>query len=244
MNKIVIEESEIGDYIIDNICSFSSKSTIDNRDFYHHSSSYEAASSICDNGLLSLNELNDRNIVNYSENFLKSMSDTDSHINGVDGISLCLLGLTDLYEDEPVFDPTNPKHVDFLLSKNIKAGRNSLHYGNEYIAEHSIGNDKIRYIDIRILKCINLYLNNDCKFLRLSKEELICMYNYLRKIANSIKLNNLDVLLRERSYSDNICLDLDKIIKSPELVLKKIINLIINNFFYFLHNNTGGNLNE
>lgn len=127
------------------------KKDILDESLYHHNVSYSDTPSVIKNGVLSLREQNKRGITNYSEEKIKVLDDTESHINGIDGISLSVVGLNDLMKDEEEYNPFNSRCVDIVISKDIKAYRNSSHYGNEYIADRIILPDKFKAIDIRLL---------------------------------------------------------------------------------------------
>ena len=57
-----------------------------NYDRYHHNTDYNCALSILNHGILSIKTQNDLNISNISNNRLKLLDDTTSHINGIEGI--------------------------------------------------------------------------------------------------------------------------------------------------------------
>ena len=163
--------------------------------------------------LLKLNKIGIRN---DSEELLKKMDDTESHINGNDGISLAVIGLTDLYDYEDEYNPLEPHVVDFIISSNIKAHRNTLHYGNEYIHYGSIESKNILSLDFRILEYISLKGNK-----QVSRNKLIEMYNSLLESAIIIKQLELGLLLREMSLNNSFGIDIDKFSKSNSLILKK-----------------------
>ncbi len=181
-------------------------------DRYHHNSSYASAPSIIKNGILSLHDLHRNGIVNFSDSQLKIFDDTDSHVNGSDRVSLAVVGLDDLYKDEVEFNPFKPANVDFIVSSNIKASRNSTHYGNEFLSYGSIKNDMLRSVDVRILE----YLDRLSKLETTNVNDLINIYESLRNIAIALKESKLDIPLREMSKGNS--LDIDKIIEMPKLV--------------------------
>lgn len=182
---------------------------------YHHNVSYKNTPSVVQNGILSLREQNERGITNYSEETLQRLDDTSSHINGVDGISLSVVGLDDLSKNEDEYDPFNSNYVDILISKDIKVMRNSKHYGNEFIANKIILPDKFRSVDIRILMFIKELLNKEDVTID-DINKLIDKYNSLRKIANELVLTGNLVPIREMSY-DNILLDTYKLSNAPRI---------------------------
>ena len=219
MNTILLEERYILEYIKDILNDIKIKSYIVNNAKYHHNADYRDASSICQYGILSLVDLKKLGIKNYTDEFLKKMDDIESHINGSNAISLSVVGLQDLYPNEDEYDPFVPNQVDFLVSSEIKTGRSSINYGNEFLSYNSIGVDKLRSVDIRLLKLIELvekgYASNNY-----SIESVIRKYNYLKNIALTMKHFQLDIPLREMSYQDNSSMDLDKLSSLPKLMLK------------------------
>lgn len=48
------------------------------------------------------------------------MSDTESHVNGKNSVSLSVIGLKDLYPNEVEYNPFSPNLVDFLITSDIK----------------------------------------------------------------------------------------------------------------------------
>ena len=169
-------------------------SSIDNLDInnakYHHNSSYKNASNICKYGILSLKDLNKYGLRNDSEETLKKLDDISSHANGINSVSLSVVGLDDLYKDELVYDPYELDVVDFLVSNDITARRYSVNYGNEYLCNESISNKYIKSLDIRLLKLIQ---SNKCNL-----NDLIDYYNYLIDISKTLLDTNIPI--RESSY--------------------------------------------
>ena len=200
--KDIIEDCLIRNIVIDDY-------------LYHHNVSYQNTPSVVQNGILSLREQNERGITNYPEETLRILDDTSSHINGIDGISLSVVGLDDIARNKDEYDPFNSSYVDILLSKEVKTMRNSKNYENEFIADRIIMPDKFRSVDIRILRFIQELLKKE----DLSKEDinnLIDKYNSLRKIANELVLTGNLVPIREMSY-DNILLDTYKLSNAPRI---------------------------
>lgn len=215
MNKIEINKLDINDYIFDNLYSTKIKLEKINEKVYHHNTSYENAPLICEYGILSLDELNKKGIRNDTKEILKTLSNTSSHINGNDGISLSMTGLTDLYKDEDEYNPFNPIFVDFIISSNIKAIRNSLHYGNEFICYENINTENILSLDTRILEYINLNVNNSS-----SLEKVVDMYNSLIESALNIKRTNSNILIREMSHNNSFSIDIDKLSQLNKVIIK------------------------
>lgn len=218
MRTVILEKENIKNYIYD--CINSTKingKEVDNAK-YHHSTSYKNAISICKYGILTLSDMNLLGIRHDSHEFLKIMDDTDSHVNGKNSISLSIVGLNDIYPNEEEFDPFIPSNVDFLISDEIKAGRISTNYGNEFISFSSISKDYLKSVEVRLLKLISqdkLYMDD------LSIEAIIHKYNYLKEIALELKSQQLQIPLREMSSTNISELNVDKIIDLPKILLKK-----------------------
>lgn len=213
MNNIKLEEKYVLEYIRD-ILNQSRISPIEIENAkYHHNTSYDSVPLILKHGLLSISKLNELGIIKYTPERLKIMDDTESHINGIDHISLAVMGLDDLYINEEEYEPDSPSYVDFRISSDVKARRSSERYGNEFLAKDIITPDKFKALDIRLLnltQIINKYVTT---------KNIIDEYNSLKSIALAIKENNLDIPLREMS-KDNLTLDIDAIASKPKIILK------------------------
>ena len=105
-----------------------------------------------------------------------------------------------------------PSHVDLTISNEIKCSRHTTNYGNEYLYGNKIGVDKIKSVDIRLLE----YLESNTSFV----ESIINKYNSLKDIAIALKQLDLDIPLREMS-SQNITMDVDKLLETPKILIKK-----------------------
>lgn len=208
--NISLSEKNVIEFVNDYISSITSKNGEINNGRYHHNCEYSDAPSIVKNGILSLYDINRLGIKTYSSDVLDLASDIESHVNGCDAISLAVVGLTDLYRDEDEYDPFNPMLVDFVVSDNIKAGRSSINYGNEFLSYEPIYRDKFKAIDIRLRS----YLNKTKDY-----KKVIAMYEDLRKIALAMKSTKLDVPLREMSNGNNR-IDIDKVINMPKILIK------------------------
>ena len=154
MNEKLIKEKYALEYIRDILSTYSYalKSVDDAK--YHHNAPYNDAPLIIKYGVLSMENINKFGIRSYSEDDLILMDDRESHVNGRNGVSLSIVGLTDLYKGEEEYNPFMDGVVDFLIDNNIKAFRNSIHYGNEFVSENKITSDKIKSADIRLFKYI------------------------------------------------------------------------------------------
>lgn len=155
-----------------------------------------------------------KGIINLSEEQLKTMDDTTSHVNGINGVSLAVVGLTDLYRDEFEYDPFMDSKLDVIVDSSIRARRNSTNYGNEYIADGNIDVSYIRAIDIRLEECINKVLNTEDEKIII---EMVKRFNYLIEIASS--LINSNILLREASFEQYKVLDKENIAKLNKITI-------------------------
>ena len=220
MERIYLDKEQVIDYISEIMSSFIHDCVIVNDARYHHNSDYTSAVSILKNNILSLDEMNKQRIRKFSKEFLSVMDDRDSHVNGSDGISLAVVGLTDLNEDELEYDPFSSHHVDFVIDSEVKACRSSVNYGNEYIASEMIPTDMIRAVDIRIAKYMDMLISSGKKFDDESIFKLVQKYNCIRNIAMIMMESGLDIPLREMSYENCSALDIEMVASSPKLVLK------------------------
>lgn len=219
MNEIIIKEKYILEYIRNMLysCSYAIKNIDDNAYQYHHNTAYEYAPSIIKYGILSIEELNSLGIRSYSKDYLKFIDDIESHVNGKDGISLSVTGLTDLYKDEDEYDPCQSNIVDFLVDENIKTVRNTTHYGNEFISENKISSDKIVSADIRIINYINNLGEKDGKAIF----SVINKYNQIIMMSKEILRHNRDMQMREMSEGVNRKIDVEKMSEMPRLLMIK-----------------------
>ena len=219
MNEVIIKEKCVLKYIRDMLyaCSYAIKNIDDNAYQYHHNTAYEYAPSIIKYGILSIEELNSLGIRSYSKEYLKFIDDIESHVNGKDGISLSVTGLTDLYKDEDEFDPCQSNIVDFLVDENIKTVRNTTHYGNEFISENKISSDKIVSADIRIINYINNLGEKDGKAIF----SVINKYNQIIMMSKEILRHNRDMQMREMSEGVNRKIDVEKMSEMPRLLMIK-----------------------
>ena len=219
MNEIIIKEKYILEYIRNMLysCSYAIKNIDDNAYQYHHNTAYEYAPSIIKYGILSIEELNSLGIRSYSKDYLKFIDDIESHVNGKDGISLSVTGLTDLYKDEDEFDPCQSNIVDFLVDENIKTVRNTTHYGNEFISENKISNDRIISADIRIINYINNLSEKEGKAIF----SVINKYNQIIMMSKEILRHNRNIQMREMSEGVNRKIDVEKMSEMPRLLMIK-----------------------
>ena len=220
MARIEIEEKYILEYIKDMLNSMKNGRHIIETSCYHHNARYETGASICTHGILSLQDLARLGIIEYDEQQFKLFSDTASHANGVDGISLSLVGLSDLYKDEDEYTPYIPDMLDFLITRDIKARRYTTHYGNEFLSQTSILPEQLRSLDIRMLRLIR-ELEKKPNKKDTETLAIINKYNCLGNIASTLVERKLYLPIREMSEEDAQTLDIDRLSKTPTLILKK-----------------------
>lgn len=187
---------------------------------YHHNTKYCDASSVIRLGILTMSELNKLKLRHDSPKSLKVMNDTLSQVNGLDGVSLAVTGLDDLYPDEDEFDPFLSDVVDFRIADTLspRPGRDSTKYGNEFIYRGIIKPEEFRAIDIRILEYIEQLENNVSNMGSRSIEELKNNYNNLLDMLKVLKDANLDVPVRETFGGFSI--DKEKMSECPRIVIK------------------------
>lgn len=220
MHKVYLDEKDALDYVKESIEEAKIKLVDIKNARYHHNSDYQNAPSIVKHGLLPIESLHGLGVKTCSDKFLKCCDDTTSHINGCDGISLAVVGMTDLYKDEDEFDPLVPHNIDFIISSDVYAYRNTTNYGNEFICPNSITNDLIRAVDIRLLTLINEALDNKLTGNTEQVKLILEKYNALKKVCEQMKKSNLDAYLREMSLKQTT-LDYEKVASNPILKLKK-----------------------
>ncbi len=187
---------------------------------YHHNTKYCDASSVIRLGILTMSELNKLKLRHDSPESLKVMNDTLSQVNGLDGVSLAVTGLDDLYPDEDEFDPFLSDAVDFRIADTLspRPGRDSTKYGNEFVYRGIIKPEEFRAIDIRILEYIEQLENNVSNMGSRSIEELKNNYNNLLDMLKVLKDANLDVPVRETFGGFSI--DKEKMSECPRIVIK------------------------
>ena len=217
MNTIILEKKYILEYIKNSLHEIKSGSTTITDAKYHHNSEYCDAPSICQYGILTMKDLAKLKIKDYNNDFLQLMNDIESHANGNDAVSLAVIGLKDLYPNEFEYNPEIPGKVDFLVSSNVKAGRSSINFGNEFLSYKSINPNQLRSLDIRLLKLIELIEQRKQYD---SIENVIHKYNYLKEIALTMKEHSLDIPIREMSKENHFDIDIDKLSSIPRLTLK------------------------
>lgn len=179
---------------------------------YHHNTDYQAGIWVAAHGILSLSSLNRLGLSNFSNAEMKRLSDIESHVNGVDNVSLSVVGLQDLYEDEEEYDPSSVDQLDIIVDRSIKAYRSSTNYGNEFLSMGDIHPKHIKSIDVRIEEYLKQIENSKSVDKIFSLVEKI---NSILDIASTIK--NSSILLREVSYDQNEQLDTRKLSRLPRI---------------------------
>ena len=221
MSKILLEETEILDYVEESINDIKVPTIEVVDDKFHHNTRYEDTASIIENGILSGKEQNKIGLV--SDEKLELFSDIESHANGSESISLAVVGLTDLNPNEIEYDPFSEKHVDILISGDVKARRNSTNYGNEFLADDCISSDKFRAIDTRLLAYIASIRTNNRDPFDVAVNQLMDNYNRLREVALLLKKRSLDIPIREMSSNEGTGLDIDRLSNMPKVkVMRRI----------------------
>ena len=214
MKKIYVQKENILNYILELLNIYKGETIKLENARYHHNSDYKDGKNVVENGILTLQSLSDKGLMELSKEQLKIMDDTSSHINGINGVSLAVVGLKDLYRDEFEYDPFDDSKLDIIVDTSLHARRTSTNYGNEYIADGNIDVSYIRAIDIRLEECINKVLNTEDEKIII---EMVERFNYLIEIASS--LINSNILLREASFEQYKVLDKENIAKLNKITI-------------------------
>lgn len=212
MGEILLSKNEVEYFIKENILEYSLTDENDIDACYHHNSRYIDILSILKYGILSLKKMNELGIRHLSDEQLVLFDDITSHINGVNGISLSVRNMKDLYKNEEEYMSDSEELVDFTIDSNIKAVRNSSRYGNEYISYDDISVDSIRTLDFRIINLLNNSKIKDDKFYK----KIAFNYNRILEAAKIIKLQQNNIAIRETSNNTKK-LEIDKIVELPRI---------------------------
>ena len=189
---ILIEKHNVINYIKESI-EKGKKLVLDEQGYYHHNTEYRNGVSVAKHGILSLKRLNELGIRSDQD---LSRFDNTSHVNGIDGISLSVVGLTDLYRDEDEYNPFDSFFIDFTISKSIKVTRKTNHYGNEFITTDDILLSDIKTIDFSLLKYMESSKDID---------DIVFRYNTMLQIIKEI--NDSNILVREISCKEKVLLN-------------------------------------
>ena len=119
MGEILLQEKVVLEYIKDMIINFKIKNINVNNAKFHHNTRYKSAPLILKHGILPIIETNRLGITNYTKKQLEIFNDTESHINGIEQVSLSIPNLKDLYVEEREYNPFSPYSIDFLVSSDI-----------------------------------------------------------------------------------------------------------------------------
>lgn len=214
MKKIYVQKENVLNYILELLNIYKGETIKLENARYHHNTDYKDGKNVVENGILTLQSLSDKGLMELSKEQLKIMDDTSSHINGINGVSLAVVGLKDLYRDEFEYDPFDDSKLDIIVDSSLHARRTSTNYGNEYIADGDIDVSYIRAIDIRLEECLNKILNTEDEKIII---EMVERFNYLIEIASS--LINSNILLREASFEQYKVLDKENIAKLNKIII-------------------------
>lgn len=214
VKKIYVQKENVLNYILELLNIYKGETIKLENARYHHNTDYKDGKNVVENGILTLQSLSDKGLMELSKEQLKIMDDTSSHINGINGVSLAVVGLKDLYRDEFEYDPFDDSKLDIIVDTSLHARRTSTNYGNEYIADGNIDVSYIRAIDIRLEECINKVLNTENEKTII---EMVERFNYLIEIASS--LINSNILLREASFEQYKVLDKENIAKLNKITI-------------------------
>ena len=164
---------------------------------YHHNTDYQAGIWVVAHGILSMSSLNRIGLASFSEDELKKYSDIESHVNGIDNVSLSVAGLQDLYKGEEEYDSSSVDKLDIIVDSSIKAFRNSTHYGNEFLSRGDIHPKYIKSIDVRIEE----YLKKSIKLNELiSKLGVFIELSISVNTKDSEALKNSDIFEKKLTY--------------------------------------------
>lgn len=208
-----IEEKYALEYIRDTLNTYKKINNDEYFKYYHHNVDYKDTPSVVKHGILPLKDLNELKLRNDSYYALKAMSNEESHINGIDGVSLAKTDLTDLYKDEEEYNPFINNQTDIIVDSNIEARRRTMHYGNEFVYKGIITPNMFKSIDIRLLKHLNNTKDEDII-------KIVKNYNEIIDIARSMKEYDLDVNLREMSEKQKYALDYESLAKEEKISIK------------------------
>lgn len=214
VKKIYVQKENVLNYILELLNIYKGETIKLENARYHHNTDYKDGKNVVENGILTLQSLSDKGLMELSKEQLKIMDDTSSHINGINGVSLAVVGLKDLYRDEFEYDPFDDSKLDIIVDSSLHARRTSTNYGNEYIADGDIDVSYIRAIDIRLEECLNEILNTEDEKIII---EMVERFNYLIEIASS--LINSNILLREASFEQYKVLDKENIAKLNKITI-------------------------
>lgn len=200
-------------------CKTISKTVEDTK--FHHQISMKKVPNVLKHGLLSK-----RRLANLEKRELTTAEffrfSDEYHVNGIDDISLSSMDIdfSTMHKNEFYWDPFDTIEADIIISKDVKAYRNTVNYFNEFLVSDEIHTDKFNAIDVRVLKIYTHDFHNEFKNNQKNRTlKMLEYYNDLKNIAIALKQNNLDIPLREVS-DEVINLDIEKVIKLPNMKVK------------------------
>ena len=130
VKKIYVQKENVLNYILELLNIYKGETIKLENARYHHNTDYKDGKNVVENGILTLQSLSDKGLMELSKEQLKIMDDTSSHINGINGVSLAVVGLKDLYRDEFEYDPFDDSKLDIIVDSSLHARRTSTNYGN------------------------------------------------------------------------------------------------------------------
>lgn len=217
---IDVDVSTAYEVIKENIykCGTISKPVIDTK--FHHETKIENVSKALKYGLLSKRRLAQLEGRNLTEKEIYLFSD-ESYVNGADNISLSSMELdfSENTKNQFCYNPYKPISADIIVSKEVKAIRNTQNYFNEFLVKNEISPNFFNAVDFRILSILDFDFYNEEQNLKENKIKLMLKYySYLRTIALTLKETNLDIPLREVS-DEVITLAPEKVMRLPYIYL-------------------------
>lgn len=188
---------------------------VDNAKF-HHNIAYKDLPAVLQYGILSyrkkIEKIENRQL-NDNERFIYN---DECHVNGIDSVSLSSMEINKnlVSDDEWLYDHEDHNTADIVVSSDVRVVRNRTNYANEFLVDDIVATNQFKAIDFRLLS--DNYITTSNEF---DRERFIENYNSLRKIAISLKENNLNIPIRERSLED-FNLNVDALETLPELRVK------------------------
>ncbi len=201
MGKIYLEKNDILTYItlMINDSLAGNCNVGDTR--YRHSTDFKHVLKILNHGILSLEKQDELRIKELSKEEKRNLSDCESHINGLDNVSIYDSNedTSDFYSHEMLYE--NKTSPEFVISSDVKSRRCGIFYGNERLVQDQIPLDKIRSFDIKFLASMDENLNHGNP---ISIEKLVSDYNYLMDICKMYVDKDVNIPFRETSYEKSI----------------------------------------
>ena len=197
---------------------------------FHHQLDIEKVPSAIEHGILSykLYKKNvDKKELTEKEKYIFS---DDSHVNGLDCISLSTMeiDLDKMYENEMLWGTYSTISPDIIVSKKVNPFHVTSNYYNEFLVSDMIPVEMFNSIDVRLLRIINYNFFLKEQNLKENRVKILLKYyEGVRNIALEMKKQGLDIPLREVSSIKGVgeddkalTLDKDMVINLPKLILK------------------------